>query len=229
MTNTPMRQRLIAEFLGTFVLVFIGAGVVLSNDATNGGVGLLGIALAHGIALAAMNFTFGSISGGHVNPAVTVALWLLRKLSTLSAAKYLVAQLAGATAAAAVLQGIFPKAREVLALGAPQLGLDVGVWTGVFTETILTFFLVMVVLTIAENAAEPEPHASLAVGLILAVDILVGGPVTGAAVNPARAFGPALVSGMWDHQLVYWIGPLFGALLAVLVTRMMLSRSDAKG
>ena len=101
--------------------------------------------------------------------------------------------------------------------------------TGVLTEAVLTFFLVTVVITVAHTAKEPEPHASLAVGLILAVSILVGGPVTGAALNPARAFGPALASGMWNNQLVYWTGPFLGALVAVFVYRRITSNPVPKG
>jgi len=221
----PLRQRLAAEFLGTLMFVFIGAGAVLSNDATNGGVGLLGIAFAHGLALAVVCFTLGGISGGHVNPAVTVAQWLLRKLSTITAFQYITAQLAGAVAAAAVLRGVFPHARAILALGTPQLGVDVGQWTGILTETVLTFFLVLVVLIITDSEHESRSHAALTIGFMLTVAILIGGPVTGAALNPARAFGPALASGMWSHQLVYWIGPLLGALLASLASKQLTKRS----
>lgn len=220
----PITQRLLAEFLGTFIFVFIGAGAILSNDATNGGVGLLGIALAHGLALAAVCFIFGNISGAHVNPAVTIAHWLIRKLSSVQALWYIVVQLAAAAAAAALLRGIFPHARAILALGTPQLGVDVGQWTGILTETVLAFFLVLVVLTIADSQHESHSHAPLAIGFILTAAILVGGPVTGAALNPARAFGPALASGMWSHHLVYWIGPLLGALLAVLASRQLTKR-----
>jgi len=207
---------LIAEFIGTFALIFIGAGAICL-DVTKGGVGLVGIALAHGLAIAVMVSAVGHISGGHLNPAVTIGAWVAKKISTPNAVGYILAQLAGATVAACKLKYLYPAlAAAPTALGTPMLASTLTFGQGICVEAILTFFLVFVVF-----GTGIDPRGSkiggLAIGLAVTMDILMGGPLTGAAMNPARAFGPALVSGYWMNQSLYWIGPIAGGLLAGLI------------
>ena len=205
-----------AEFMGTFALCFIGAGAICTNQWTGGEVGLLGIAVAHGTVLAVMISALGHISGGHFNPAVTAGVVVAGKLSVQKAAVYFLAQLAGAAVAAFVLSVIVPDhVWQPVNLGTPGLTAGITPLQGILLEAILTFFLV---LTVFGTAVDPKGSwnaiAGFGIGTVLIFDILVGGPLTGAAMNPARAFGPALVSGFWDHHWVYWVGPLLGGVLA---------------
>jgi aquaporin TIP len=199
----------LAEFIGTFALIFIGVGSIHSFANVPGG--LLGIALAHGLTIAVFVSATMHISGGQLNPAVTLGVWVGGKIAFAHALGYWCAQLAGALLAALCCVGIF--GREVVQAGTPQLGPGVGFFTGVFVEIILTFFLVFVVFGTGVDE-RGRKIGGLAIGLTVALDILFGGPITGASMNPARTFGPALVSGMWDNHLVYWIGPLLGGALA---------------
>ena len=216
-----LTQKLTAEFIGTFALVFFGEGAVcvdmqLRTNAT-GGIGLLAIALAHGLAIAIMVSALGHISGGHFNPAVTIGFWVTKKLSTLDTLFYWLAQLAGAAAAAFLLRAVIPE--EVwrsVALGTPELMRDFPSWAGLALEATTTFFLVFVVYGTAIDTRAPK-IGGLAIGATVAMDILFGGPLTGAAMNPARTFGPALASGHWNNHMVYWIGPLAGGALAGLL------------
>ncbi|HET7559676.1 MAG TPA: aquaporin [Limnochordia bacterium] len=202
----------LVEGVGTFMLTFVGAGAILTNQATGGSVGLIGVAFAHAIALAIAVMVAARFSGGHINPAITFAVWLAGRMPLDRAAGYWLAQFAGAVAAGYLLLGFYgPDVVGAAHLGAPVLGRGVGFWTGVLIEAVLTLFLTYAVFGTAIDPKGPNHLAGLAIGLVLGFDILVGGPLTGAAVNPARAFGPALAGGFWANQLVYWIGPLIGA------------------
>ena len=216
-------QKLVAEFVGTFALIFFGAGAVcvdmqLRTNAT-GGIGLLAIALAHGLAIAVMVSALGHISGGHFNPAVTIGFWVTKKLSTLDTLFYWLAQLAGAAAAAFLLRAVIPE--EVwrsVALGTPELMRDFPSWAGLALEATTTFFLVFVVFaTAVDERGTFRAIAGFGIGLTITLGIVVAGPYTGAALNPARAFGPALAAHHWLNQLIYWVGPLGGGFLAGLV------------
>jgi aquaporin Z len=214
-----VREAAVAEFLGTFALCFIGAGVVCVYQWSGGAVGLLGIAIAHGTVLAVMISALGHLSGGHFNPAVTLGVLTANKIDVRRAIVYLLAQLAGAIAAAYLLKGIIPaQAWQPVHLGAPSLGPGVTVVQAVVVEAVLTFFLV---LTVCGTALDPRGSwsavAGFGIGTVLVFDILMGGLITGGAMNPARAFGPALASGYWDHHLVYWLGPLTGGVLAAFL------------
>ena len=209
----------VAEFFGTFALCFIGAGVICTNQWMGGMVGLLGIAVAHGTVLAVMISALGHISGGHFNPAVTVGLFAAGKVRADQALTYIVAQLAGGATAGYVLMLIVPETIwQSVHLGTPALAMGLSVVQGVLLEMVLTFFLV---LTVFGTAVDPKGSwnaiAGFGIGTVLIFDILVGGPLTGAAMNPARAFGPALASGFWDHHLIYWLGPLLGGILAAML------------
>ena len=214
-------QKLIAEFLGTFALIFFGAGSICTDQYLHGagGLGLLGIALAHGLAIGIMVSALGHISGGHFNPAVTVGIWVTKRMSTIDAALYWVAQLAGAIAAAFVLKSVVPdETWRAVALGAPELARDFPVWAAITLEAVTTFFLVLTVFSTAVDEKGPfRSIAGFGIGLSITLGILVAGPLTGAALNPARAFGPALAATHWAHQGVYWVGPLAGGFVAGLL------------
>jgi MIP family channel proteins len=218
-----LTQKLTAEFIGTFALVFFGEGAIcvdmqFRNNAT-GGIGLLTIALAHGLAIAIMVSAMGHISGGHFNPAVTIGFWVTKKLSTLDTLLYWLLQVAGATAAAFLLRALIPEEiwRSV-ALGTPELMRDFPSWGGLVMEAVTTFFLVFVVFaTAVDERGTFRAIAGFGIGLTMALGIVVAGPYTGGALNPARAFGPALASHHWLNQLIYWVGPLGGGFLAGLL------------
>ncbi|MDA0270243.1 MAG: MIP family channel protein [Chloroflexi bacterium] len=216
MTNSLDPRKLIAEAIGAFTLVFAGAGAVIVA-AGNANIGLVEIALAHGLAIALMVSALGAISGGHFNPAVTAAMWVTRRIDSIGAVGYVVAQLAGAVLAALALTLLYPEGlRAAASLGTPALGPTVDLLPGIGIEAVLTFFLVIVIFGTAVDRRGPH-LGGIAIGLTITMDVLAGGPLTGAAMNPARAFGPALVSGNWADHIVWWIGPLVGAVAAGLL------------
>jgi MIP family channel proteins len=219
MYNVP--QKLFAEFLGTFALIFFGAGAVCTDQYLHGagGVGLLGIALAHGLAIGIMVSALGHISGGHFNPAVTIGFWVTKRVSTVDVLIYWAAQLAGAAAAAFLLKAIVPEETwRAVALGTPALVRDFSVGHGIVLEAITTFFLVLVVFaTAVDEKGTFRSIAGFGIGLTITLGILVAGPFTGAALNPARSFGPALASSHWANWGVYWVGPLAGGFIAGLL------------
>jgi MIP family channel proteins len=218
-----LARRLTAEALGTFGLVFIGAAVVVVNGGfPNSGIGLLGIALAHAVVLSVMVTATMTISGGHLNPAVTAGLLVARRIDAGSAAAYIVAQLVAAVIAAVLVKLLLPAhAVRGALLGVPVIASSVSLGQAIGIELVLTFFLVSAVFGTAVSPDAPRV-GGFGIGLVLLFDILVGGPLTGAAMNPARAFGPALVAGTWVGQLVYWIGPIVGGILAALLWEYVL-------
>lgn len=224
-------QKLIAEFLGTFALVFFGAGAVCVDFLlrSSGGLGLLAIALAHGLAFAIMVSAVGHISGGHFNPAITIGFWVTKRLSTMDSLAYWGAQLLGAAAAAFLLKLVIPEdvATNVF-LGTPELMRDFPRWSGMTLEAVATFFLVLVVFaTVVDERGTFRSIAGFAMGLTITLGILVAGPFTGGALNPARAFGPALASSHWLNWGIYWVGPLAGGFLAgLLYDSLFLRKSD---
>ena len=180
-------------------------------------VGLLGVALAHGLAIAVMVSATGGISGGHLNPAVTFGLLIGGKIDIKNSIAYWISQLAGATAAGFLLLSIYgANGTDVVKAGTPNLGDGISTGTGILVEMVLTFFLVFVVYGSAVDARAPK-IGGLAIGLTVALDILFGGPITGAAMNPARTFGPAVAANFWANHIVYWIGPMAGGALAGLI------------
>lgn len=210
-------EQAVAEVIGTLALVFIGAGSVIIA-AAGAGSGLLGVAMAHGLVLAIMVSSFGHISGGHFNPAVTISAWVAGKIETVRAAVYVVAQLVGAAIGAGFLRWIMPESVwQRSNLGATTIR-GIGEGRALLLEAILTFFLVITVFATAiDDRGVFKSIAGLAIGLVLAMDILVGGPLTGASMNPARSFGPALVGGTWTGFWVYVVGPVVGGLIAASV------------
>jgi MIP family channel proteins len=224
-------QKLAAEFLGTFALIFFGAGAVCVDFhlRNSGGLGLLAIALAHGLAIAIMVSALGHISGGHFNPAITIGFWVTKRLSTLESLAYWAAQLAGAAAAAFVLKFVVPEdVGTGVFLGAPELMRDFPKLSGIALEAVGTFFLVFVVFAmVVDERGTFRSLAGFAIGLTITLGILVAGPFTGAALNPARAFGPELASRHWLNWGIYWVGPLGGGFLAgLLYDSLFLRKSD---
>jgi aquaporin TIP len=218
-----LARRLTAEALGTFGLVFVGAAVVVVNGGfPNSGIGLLGIALAHAIVLSVMVTVTMTISGGHLNPAVTLGLLVTRRIDLASAGAYIVSQLVAAVVAAFLVKLLFPPnaVRDAM-LGVPVIASSVSLGQAIGLEAVLTFFLMSAVYGTAVSPDAPRV-GGFGIGLVLLFDILVGGPLTGAAMNPARAFGPALVSGQWLGHVAYWIGPILGAVVAALLWEYVL-------
>jgi MIP family channel proteins len=214
---------LIAELVGTFLFFFVGAGsVVLAAHAGASGPGLVGVALAHGLALAVMVSALGAISGAHFNPAVTVAIRLAGGISWYNAVAYVVVQLVGAVIAGLLLNSVMPgEAARASFLGTPILDPAISVGAGIAIEAVLTLVLVLAVFGTAVDRRAPR-LGGMAIGLAVAADILMGGPLTGAAMNPARWFGPALASGHWENWYVWWIGPLIGAIVGAVIYRYAL-------
>lgn len=222
-------RALIAEFVGTFTLIFIGVGAIAMNGFTGGDSGLVGVALAHGLAIAVMVSATAAVSGGHLNPAVTFGALVGRKISILNAIGYIVAQCAGAIAAAMLLPFVMPAGLlEAVKFGTPLLNVEKGVtpMMGMILEGVLTFFLVFVVFGTGIDKRAPKV-GGLFIGLTITMDILFGGPLTGGAINPARHLGPALVGGLWDNAWVYWAGPMAGGLVAGLVYHLILDEKTA--
>jgi len=213
-------QKLVAEFIGTFTVTFIGVGSICADQyltaAGKSGIGLLGIAVAYGLGVAVMVTAMGHISGGHYNPATTIGFWVTRRLSTFQTIFYWAAQLLGAMAAAYAIKAIVADTVwQPVALGTPALATDFTRTHGMALEAVGTFFLVLVVFaTVVDAKGAFDKIAGFAIGLTVTMDILVAGPFTGVAMNPARAFGPALASNHWANHGVYWLGPLIGGVIA---------------
>jgi MIP family channel proteins len=214
----------LAEFVGTFLFVFTGAGSIITNTFLHGTVGLIGIALAHGLALSIVITITAATSGGHINPAVTIGFIVTRRIVRLVGILYIVAQLLGATLAGLLLQVIFPQdVWQAAQLGTPALAPNTSSGIGILIEAILTFFLLLAVFGTAVDERAPK-IGGFGIGLTVMVDILVGGPLTGAAMNPARTFGPALAGGFWNNNFVYWIGPIIGSVLAAFFYEYVILR-----
>ena len=237
MDYDPIRRGF-AEFVGTFTLIFVGAGSVLTlanvlgvngNPQTLGVYGTLTFAFANGLAIGVMVSAVGHISGGHFNPAVTFGFLITRRLAPTLALVYWSVQLLGATAAALLLRWFYPAGvRAATHLGAPSLGGGISVWQGVVIEGVLTFFLVWVVFaTAADPGGTFKAIAGLAIGLTITLDILMGGSLTGGAMNPARAFGPELVARYWTDAWVWYAGPLVGGGIAALANEWLYLRPPA--
>jgi aquaporin Z len=212
--------RAAAEFIGTFALIFVGAGsIVVGNE-------LIGIAFAHGLVIAVMASAVGHISGGHFNPAVTVGFLITGRMAPVLAAIYLVAQFAAAVLGALLLEALLPNVvTEPANLGAPSVAPGVSAGAGLAMEAVLTFLLVWVIFACAADPRGTfKSIAGLAIGFTITLDILIGGPVTGAAMNPARAFGPELVDGFWDDAWIYYVGPLVGGAAAALAYELLYLR-----
>ncbi len=225
MDDRDLWKAAVAEFFGPFALCVAGIGAIISTQTLAGGGNLVAVALAHGLAIGLMVAALGHISGGHFNPAVTISMLATGEIGVTRAIYYIVAQLLGGVAGAGILTVIFPALGELgrnntgVNLGLPGLGPDVTIAGGVIMEAVMTFFLVLVIFGTAVDPRGPKAIAPLAIGLIITMDILGGGRITGAAMNPARAFGPAVVQQDFTNWWIYWVGPIAGGLIAAFAYR----------
>ncbi len=214
---THHSREVLAEFIGTFTLVFSGTGAVVVNQVSQGALTHLGISFVFGAVVAALIYTLGHVSGAHFNPAVTLALWQGGFLRRGRVLPYIFAQVSGAIAASFVL---FLAFGNVAKLGA-TLPLNNHWLQSLILEIILTFILMLVIFGSALDHRAPKGFAGLAIGLTVALEAACMGPITGASMNPARSLGPALVTGLWQHQWLYWLAPIVGAQLATFVYRSL--------
>ena len=209
----------LAEFVGTFALIFVGIGAIKTA-----GHDVLAVALAHGLTIAAFVSATLHISGGQLNPAVTFGLLCGGHMTLANAVRYWSAQLLGGFSAALICLGLF--GRDVVVTGTPQLAINLNPAQGILVEAILTFFLVFVVFGTAVDSRS-RGLAGFAIGSTITLDILFGGPLTGAAMNPARVFGPALAANFWHDHYVYWLGPLIGGAVGGVVYGLFIERKPA--
>lgn len=207
-----------AEFIGTFALVFCGTGAVIINEVTSGAVSHVGIAVSFGLIVMSMIYAIGDISGAHINPAVTIAFAVNGNFKWRETIPYIISQVAGAIAASCILKYLFPSS---VSLGA-TLPLGDAMQSFVL-EIILTFFLMFVILQVATGSKEQGMFAGLAIGAMVLLEAMFAGPVSGASMNPARSFAPALVSGHWEHLWIYVTAPFIGAGMAVITYRFLKS------
>jgi len=217
----------VAEAIGTFALIFIGVTSISAakiGGAPDAVVNLASIGLAHGLTIAVMVAALGAVSGGHFNPAVTFGFVVTGRMNLATGLLYWISQLVGAWIAALLLVAMF--GTDPVSMGTPDLGKNVSFAAGVVTEAVTTFFLVLVIFGTAVDDRAPKSVFPFAIGLTVALDIMGTGPLTGAAMNPARTFGPALASGHWTNHLVYWIGPLIGGALAAWVEHFFIMKKD---
>jgi MIP family channel proteins len=216
-------RHFVAEFIGIFALVFIGGGAIAAAQGMESG--LIVAALAHGIILAVMVSATMRISG-HLNPAVTIGFLVARRIEPMMAGLYIVAQLLGAMAAAYALKALIPSnIATAIRLGGQSVSMDITATQAIGLEAIATFFLVFVIFGTAVDPKAPK-IAGLAIGSTIAADILAIGPLTGGSMNPARSFGPAVASGIFEAQAVYWIGPIIGAVAAALIYDTLFIRRE---
>jgi aquaporin NIP len=207
-------KKYVAEFIGTFALVFAGTGAIVINEVSRGAITHVGIALTFGLVVLAMIYTLGDISGAHINPAVTIGFWISRRLPGREVLPYLASQCAGALLASFVMRLLFPENRL---LGATQpAGSEL---QSLVLEFLLTALLMFVVLGVSTGAREKGITAGIAVGAVIGLEAMFAGPITGASMNPVRSLGPALVSGHLGSLWLYLVAPVVGAALGVIGCR----------
>ena len=205
-----LARRLLAEFLGTYAMIFAGTGAIVVNQITGGVLTHQGVALAWGLVVMVMVYTFGDLSGAHLNPAVSIAFSAAGRFPPRDLTPYLLVQVAGALAASTTLRLLFPDNRT---LGATLPAGSIG--QSVTMEFLLALILMTVILNVSHGAKEKGITAGIAVGATIGLEALVAGPVCGASMNPARSLAPALVSGHAEHLWIYLVTPVAGALVAV--------------
>lgn len=231
MADRSFTAKLVAESVGTFALIYIGVLAIAHLGGSGGSAGLVGIALAHGLTIAALASATMMVSGGHLNPAVTFGAWVGGKIKGQDALSYVLAQLAGGLAGGLLAQISLSTMQLTSPVGVPSLAPSLaaagntGLATGILIEAILTFLLVFVVYGTGIDSRFGGRLGGLAIGLTVTLDILAGGPLTGAAMNPARWFGAAVPAGFYDNAIVYIVGPLLGAGAAgLLYSRVVAER-----
>jgi len=209
-------KKYIAEFIGTFSMIFCGTGAMTINEVTGGDVTHVGIAITWGLIVMAMIYAFGDISGAHFNPAVSIAFAYAKKFPWKEVPKYAIAQILGAIVASLILLFLFP-ASETLGATIPT----VDVWRAFVLELLLTFFLMVVIINVSTGSKEIGIIAGIAVGAVVLLEAMFAGPITNASMNPARSIGPGIVSGNIGNLWLYILAPIFGALLAVLSCKLV--------
>jgi aquaporin NIP len=212
-----LARRACAEAIAAFALVFAGCGAVVADSRSHGALGVVGIALTFGLIIMVMVYATGHLSGAHINPAVTVAFTLTRHFPARDALAYIAAQLAGAAAGALVLLAVWPSQPANLGATLPH----VGTGSALVYEVVLTAFLMFVIVAVATDTRAVGAAAAIAIGGTVGLDALFGGPITGASMNPARSFGPALASGTWRDFWLYVVGPVIGASLGALAYQLV--------
>lgn len=220
-----MIQKLVAEFLGTFMLLLGGVGAIVLTATGTLNAGLLGIALGHGMGVMFMAYAVGNISGAHFNPAVSFAFMVTRRLPVKDFFGYVLAQLVGAVAAIGLLGSLLPEAAKKVNYGTPGFFAGLDTTGGFRVEILFTAILTFVIFRVGTH--QNHPQAPLIVGLMITSLICVAGPLTGLMLNPARAFGPTLFSGQWADHWVFWIGPMVGALLGAFVAEYLKEKDHA--
>ena len=216
-SRPDLARRALAEGLAAFALVFAGCGAVVANEVYGGQLGAVGVALAFGLVIMVMVYATGHLSGAHINPAVTLAFTLTRHFPGRDAAAYIASQLAGAAAGAFLLLAVWPDQPAELGATSPT----VGVGSALVYEAALTAFLMFVIMAVATDTRAVGAAAAIAIGGTIGLDALVGGAVTGASMNPARSFGPALAAGQWGDFWIYVVGPIAGAALGALAYQLV--------
>jgi aquaporin Z len=209
-------KRYIAEFIGTFSMIFCGTGAMTINEVTGGTVTHVGIAFTWGLIVMAMIYAFGETSGAHFNPAVSMAFAYAKKFSWKEVPKYIIAQVLGAFLASLILWVLFP-ASETLGATIPT----VDVWRAFILEFLLTFFLMVVIINVSTGSKEIGVVAGIAIGGVVLLEAMFAGPITNASMNPARSIAPAVVSGNLQHLWMYIFAPILGALLAVVSCKLV--------
>jgi len=209
MERPDLLRRACAEGLAAFALVFAGCGAIVTDATRDGALGTTGVAVVFGLVVMAMIYATGHLSGAHINPAVTIAFTLTRHFPVGDALAYVVAQLTGAAAGALLLLAAWSDAPAALGATVPSIG----VGTALMYETVLTALLMFVIVAVATDTRAVGAGAAIAIGGTVALDALFGGPLTGASMNPARSFGPALAAGEWRDFWVFVLGPIAGAAL----------------
>jgi MIP family channel proteins len=218
-------RHFVAEFVGTYALVFVGGAAIMATRALGMESGLIAVALAHGIILAVMVSALMRISG-HFNPAVTIGFVVARRIEPIMAGVYIAAQIVGAILAAYALKGLLPSTlTEATRLGGQSIASDISIGQAIGLEAICTFFLMFVIFGTAVDPKAPK-IAGLAIGSTIAAGIFAIGPFTGGSFNPARSFGPAVASGIFEGQAAYWVGPIIGAVVAALLYDTLFIRRE---
>jgi aquaporin NIP len=221
-SSLPLSRRATAEAFAAFALVFAGCGAVVADARYDGALGFVGVALVFGLVIMGMVYATGHLSGAHINPAITIAFTLTRHFPARDAAAYVAAQLAGAALGALLLLAVWPDQPANLGATLPA----VGTGSALAYEVVMTAFLMFVVMAVATDTRAVGAGAAIAIGGTVGLDALFGGAVTGASMNPARSFGPALASGTWSDLWIYFAGPLAGAAVGALAYQTV--RSDGQ-
>jgi MIP family channel proteins len=212
-----LARRALAEGFATFALVVAGCGAIIANQHSKGGLGVVGIGIVFGLIIMVMIYATGHLSGAHINPAVTLAFTLTRHFPGRDALAYVAAQIIGAVVGTLVLVAVWPDQPAQLGATVPSIG----VGSALVYEVVLTAFLMFVIMAVATDTRAVGAAAAIAIGGTVGLDAIFGGPVTGASMNPARSFAPALVSGTWTDFWIYIVGPVVGAALGAFAYQLV--------